>query len=119
VSNTFASGKNALGVCDRCGFQYRLRTLKALTIKANKVNLLVCTTCWEPDQPQLSLGMYPVFDPQGLHNPRNDRSYYAPAPGGDGGSRITEWGWNPVGLQDAPVGFVNSLVSQALVGTLS
>ena len=39
------------------------------------VNILVCPTCWEPDQPQLSLGLYPVNDPQAVRNPRPDVSY--------------------------------------------
>ena len=35
---------------------------------------MVCPSCWEPDQPQNQLGMYPVDDPQALRNPRTDNS---------------------------------------------
>ena len=85
----FASGKRAIAVCDRCGFQYKLKQLKPLTIKTEQVNIMVCPTCWEPDQPQLQLGMYVIEDPQALRNPRPDNSYEE--------SRNTQWGWAPVG----------------------
>ena len=87
--------------------------------------MLVCPTCWEPDQPQLQLGMYPVDDPQGVRNPRPDRSYVASGPLADGflgeGSRVIQWGWNPVGGGYTPIdgGTPNYLVSQALVGTVT
>jgi len=117
MGNKFASGKNAIAMCDRCGFQFKLKQLKGLVIKTKNVNILVCPSCWEPDQPQLQLGMYPVDDPQGLRNPRKDTSYLLggltglqietvnpPDPDGEdafglpsGGSRIIQWGWAPVG----------------------
>lgn len=116
----FAAGKIAIAECDRCGFKYKLKELKKLVIKTKNINLLVCPTCWEPDQPQLQLGMYPVSDPIALRNPRKDTSYYvaglnglqtepltAPTNNVDafgyptGGSRIIQWGWNPVGLDNA------------------
>jgi hypothetical protein len=76
MSNTFAVGKYAFGFCDRCSFRYDLAELKTLTIKTKNVNIRVCPECWEEDQPQLQLGMYPVFDPQALRNPLPDTSYY-------------------------------------------
>jgi len=96
MSNQFASGKYAIAECDRCGQRYKLKQLRKLTIKAKQVNILVCPECWEPDQPQLLIGMYPVNDPQAVRNPRSDTSYVV---SGDdsGGSRIFQWGWNPVG----------------------
>ncbi len=112
MGNRFASGKIAISECDRCGFQYRLKELRTLIIKTKNVNLLVCRECWEEDQPQLQLGMYPVDDPQGLRNPRPDTTYITAGttgiqimsgagPLGDGtpsgGSRIIQWGWAPVG----------------------
>lgn len=96
MGNRFSSGKNSIAECDRCGFRYKLKELKSLVIKTKNVNLMVCPQCWEPDQPQLQLGMYPVNDPQGVRNPRPDNSYIV---SGDdsGGSRIFQWGWEPVG----------------------
>jgi hypothetical protein len=111
----YASGKNAIAQCDRCNFRYPLKQLRRLVIKTKNVNILVCPECWEPDQPQLSLGLYPVNDPQAIRNPRPDSpSYYQSGLNGlqiteqtgtgvdstgvpMGGSRIIQWGWNPVG----------------------
>jgi hypothetical protein len=101
MGSKFASGQNALAICDRCGFRFRAKQLKQLIIKTKNVNLLVCGECWESDQPQLQLGMYPIEDPQALRNPRPDSTYLQAGIGSDGqptqGSRIIEWGWAPVG----------------------
>lgn len=101
MGNRFANGKWAIAECDRCGQRYKLRQLKPLVIKTKQINILVCPECWEPDQPQLQLGMYPVDDPQGLRNPRRDLSYTQSGITSDGsigeGSRVFQWGWNPVG----------------------
>ena len=75
MGNRFASGKNAISICDRCGFQFKLTELRKEIIKTKNYNLLVCKTCWDPDHPQLQLGMYPVDDPQALRNPRPDTTY--------------------------------------------
>jgi hypothetical protein len=101
VGNKFANGTRAIAICDRCGFQFRLSALRELIIKTKKVNIKVCSECWEEDQPQLQLGMYPVEDPQALRNPRRDNTYVQSGlladgePGG--GSRDIQWGWAPVG----------------------
>ena len=114
MGNRFASGKNSIAMCDRCGQQYKLTALRQEVIKTKLYNLMVCDTCWDPDQPQLQLGMYPVDDPQAVREPRPDVSYQASgtsglqilttnstAPDGfgfpEGGSRVFQWGWNPVG----------------------
>ena len=113
MGNRFASGKYAIAQCDRCDQRFKLKVLKMEIIKTKNYNLLVCPECWDPDQPQLQLGMFPVDDPQALRNPRPDRSYVLSGtsglqivPTGNGelgtgtveaGSRIFQWGWNPVG----------------------
>jgi hypothetical protein len=101
MPSQFSSGKNSIAECDRCGFRFKLAQLKGLVIKTKNVNIMVCPECWEPDQPQLLLGMYPVNDPQAVRNPRPDVSYVTSGVGDDGypsgGSRIIQWGWNPVG----------------------
>jgi hypothetical protein len=101
VGNRFAAGKHAISECDRCGQRFKLKVLKTEIIKTKKYDLLVCPACWDPDHPQLQLGMYPVDDPQALRNPRPDRSYVVSGLLADGesggGSRIFQWGWNPVG----------------------
>jgi hypothetical protein len=97
----YASGKNAIAECDRCGQRYKLKELTRLVIKTKTVNILVCPECWEPDQPQLQLGLYPVNDPQAVREPRGDTSYAVSGLGTDGyaqdGSRQFQWGWAPVG----------------------
>lgn len=125
MPNRFASGKWAIAECDRCAQRYKLKELKRLTIKTKNVNILVCPTCWEPDQPQLQLGMYPVDDPQALRNPRPDNSYLQSGLGVDGfpgeGSRVLQWGWAPVGLNN-PLGLTglqNTLVGRGVVGTVT
>jgi hypothetical protein len=138
VGNRFASGKHAIAECDRCGLRYKLKELKKQVLKTKTYNLLVCPTCWDPDQPQLQLGMYPVDDPQGLRDPRPDLSYYqagytglqitntpssAEESNGDpsGGSRVFQWGWRPVGGASAnDAGLTpNYLVSAGVVGTVT
>jgi hypothetical protein len=120
MPSKYASGKKAIAECDRCGFRYKLKELKQLVIKTKNVNLLVCPTCWEPDQPQLQLGMYPVNDPQAVRNPRPDNSYVL---SGDdyGGSRIFEWGWEPVGGSRAYASALtpNSLALGITLGTVT
>jgi hypothetical protein len=97
----YASGKHAIAECDRCGEYYKLRELKKLVIKTKQVNILVCPECWDPDHPQLHLGMYPVNDPQAIREPRVDTTYVVSGIGvngsAGGGSRVIQWGWNPVG----------------------
>jgi hypothetical protein len=114
MGNRFASGKWAIAECDRCDGRFKLKVLKREIIKTKNYELLVCPECWDPDQPQLQLGMFPVDDPQGLRNPRPDRSYVTSGTtglqilNGSGtskleqgfqgeGSRDIQWGWNPVG----------------------
>jgi len=77
VSNLYASNKRALGICDRCGFQYKLKELKSEVVKHTKNNLLVCKDCFDPPHPQDFLGEKPIYDPQSLRNPRPDSGEYA------------------------------------------
>ena len=116
MGNKFASGKRALATCDRCGQTVRLKTLKELVVKTKKTNLRVCGACWEPDQPQLLLGMYPVSDPQALRNPRADQSIGAT---GDRSSRDFQWGWAPVGGSFSTTPTPNNLVATTSVGTVT
>ena len=101
MPNKFASGKHAIAECDRCGERYKLHSLKIETLKTKPFKIKVCKTCWDPDQPQLQLGMYPVNDPQAIREPRPDVSYYSAGTNNAGyptdGSRDIQWGWSPVG----------------------
>jgi hypothetical protein len=101
MPNRFASGKYAIAECDRCGQRYKLQQLRKQVVKTKIYDIKVCPTCWDPDQPQLQLGMYPVNDPQAVREPRPDTSYQVSGLLDDGynggGSRIFQWGWAPVG----------------------
>lgn len=125
MANRFASGKRAIAECDRCGQQFKLKKLKTEIVKTKKYELLVCPECWDPDQPQLQLGMYPVEDPQALRNPRRDTTYVTSGLNANGnvsgGSRDIQWGWAPVGgarLFDGSL-TPNYLVATTFVGTVS
>ena len=133
MGNRFSSGKNAIAECDRCGFRYKLKERKKLTIKTKQVSIIVGPTCWEPDQPQLQLGMYPVSDPQAVREPRPDNSYRQAGYTGlqltvntdfgdpSGGSRVFQWGWAPVGGASGfdEVLTPNYLVAQSPVGIVT
>jgi hypothetical protein len=134
MGNRYASGKFAIAECDRCGQQFKLKKLKTEIIKTKLYQLKVCSECWDPDHPQLLLGMFPVEDPQALREPRPDTTYVTAGLNGlqnsptspdngspTGGSRDTQWGWYPVGGSrgfDAVL-TPNFLVGAANVGTVS
>jgi hypothetical protein len=136
MPSKYASGKYAIAECDRCGQRYKLKELKKLVVKTQLYNVKVCPSCWDPDQPQLQLGMYPVNDPQAVHEPRPDVSYQVSGNSGlqiglagstsindygvpEGGSRIFQWGWNPVGgaMDDGLT--PNDLVVDCQIGTVT
>jgi hypothetical protein len=120
MANRFASGKNSIAMCDRCGAQFKLTELRKEIIKTKTYNLLVCSSCWDPDQPQLQLGMYPVDDPQAVRNPRHDSTYVTSGVNVNGypagGSRDIQWGWRPIGGASS---FDTGLTPNYLVGTTS
>ena len=114
MPNQFASGKYAIAECDRCAQRYKLKELRTQTVKTKPFKVKVCPSCWDPDHPQLQLGMYPVNDPQAVREPRPDVSYQVSGQNGlqllltdsvsedgfgypESGSRVFQWGWNPVG----------------------
>lgn len=136
MPSKYASGKHSIAECDRCGQRYKLKELKKQILKTHVYNVKVCPSCWDPDQPQLQLGMYPVNDPQAVHEPRPDVSYQVSGNSGlqigltgstsvvdygvpEGGSRIFQWGWNPVGgaMDDGLT--PNDLVVDCQIGTVT
>ena len=76
MANRFATGKIALGICDRCGLTYYLKELRKEIVKGKINNLKVCPDCFDPDHPQLHLGELPIDDPQALRDPRPDQADY-------------------------------------------
>jgi hypothetical protein len=138
MPNRFASGKFAIAECDRCAQRYKLKELRTQVVKTRPFKIKVCPECWDPDQPQLQLGMYPVNDPQAVREPRPDVSYRVSGNSGlqvddtnlpiklgfgtpEGGSRIFQWGWAPVGgarADDAGL-TPNNLVLGITLGTVT
>ena len=130
MPSKYASGKNSIAECDRCGQRYMLKELKKQVLKTKLYNIKVCPSCFDPDQPQLQLGMYPVNDPQAVREPRPDVSYQQSGTNGlqininggtgvygfgepDMGSRVFQWGWAPVGGARS---FDNPLTPNDLIG---
>lgn len=117
MGNRYSSGKFAIAECDVCGQRYKLKQLQQLIVKTKPTNIMACPECWNPDHPQLQLGMYPVVDPQAVRNPRPDTSRGALS----NGSRDYQWGWAPVGGSsqfDAAL-TPNYLVATTRVGTVT
>lgn len=138
MPSKFASGKYAIAQCDRCDGRYKLTELRIQILKTKPYRIKVCKTCWDPDHPQLSLGLYPVNDPQAVREPRPDVSYLQSGNNGlqtninggtnpdgfgypDMGSRVFQWGWNPVGgasYFDSAL-TPNDLIGQGQIGTVT
>lgn len=136
MPNKFASGKYAIAQCDRCDQRYKLKELRTQTVKTKPFKIKVCKSCWDPDHPQLQLGMYPVNDPQAVREPRPDLSYYVSGTSGlqelltdsnsiqgigypEGGSRVIQWGWNPVGMGNDGGLTPNTLLASGQVGIVT
>jgi len=77
MATRFASSRKARGICDVCGFDYKLTELKNVYVKGRNTNTKACRECWDYDHPQLKLGEFPVDDPQAIRDPRPDNAEYA------------------------------------------
>lgn len=138
MPNKYASGKYSIAECDRCAQRYMLKELRIQTLKTKPYRVKVCKTCWDPDHPQLQIGMYPVNDPQAVREPRPDVSYYVSGESGfnelltnsnsqlgygypEAGSRVIQWGWAPVGgARENDTGLTpNDLICIGQVGTVT
>lgn len=90
---SYAQGKHALGICDRCGLQYKLNTLRK-----EWTGFKVCVECYETKHPQLST-RHNISDAIALREARPDQvplvTVYAQAPGASA--------FSAVGMQPAPV----------------
>ena len=102
MAGSFASSPWALGVCDRCGFTYKLRDLKTERYNLRLTGLKVCNTCWDSDHPQLQRGRISTLDPQNLRDPRPDT--------GEGGSTGL-FGWGAVGHELTKVSVATGTVT--------
>lgn len=116
MSGGFASGKYAFGFCDRCG---RRQDLAGLRKETEESSIRVCDECFEQEHPQLDFSKIQTGDSQSIRNARPDQSLYALGNEGAGGSRMTQWGWNPVGGSQESDLTPNDLVCDHEVGTVT
>ena len=68
----YAKSKKALGICDRCGFTYKLRELIYEVEDETRNGLRVCKSCLDRAHRQLQVGRLNTSDPMALFNPRPD-----------------------------------------------
>lgn len=91
---SFASGKHALAVCDRCGQDCRYLDLQEEFIRGIAQNNNICPSCYDPDHPQNWYGSDTFVDHEGLEDPNPEafdevRSLSGWNPVGAGGNVIT------------------------------
>lgn len=92
---TFASGKNALAICDRCGHEVAYSDLREETVKGIPQGNAVCGSCYDEDHPQNWVGQNVVVDNEGLRDPKPEpnlsetRSLAGWSPVGAPGNRLT------------------------------
>lgn len=107
MSKNFASEKKAFGFCDRCAQRYPLKKLRTYVVKGSVINQRVCPECWDPDHPQLWVGIIgsqkATNDPQALRNPRPDTNL--------NDSRGL-FAWNPVATQTITMTVNSVIISQ-------
>jgi len=119
---TFANGKFALAICDRCGQQY-----KYLELKQEWNGLFTCPECFEPKHPQLDPPYHPA-DAVALHDPRPARqepvTVFVGAPGdssfeSDGMQPVTQTKKLFIGtnIGDVTIGVVTSTTYTVTVGS--
>ena len=102
----FASGKNALAISDRSGFQYPYRLMRR-----EWNGLLVGPDEFEPKHPQLG-PFRKVSDPQALVDSRPEQDLE--------GQRSTQYGFNPVGFKTIDgITEESDLVGTGQVGTVT
>lgn len=98
---SYASGKYALGICDKTGFQYKLKDLRYEYVNGVRTGRRVGYDVLDPDHPQNHIGEVDTTDPQSLRDPRpptnNDRGLF---------------GWRPVGN---PADFMQSFTGKVQV----
>lgn len=70
----YANPAKARGICDRCGFAYKLSQLREEFVRGRSNGLLTCPECWDADHPQNYAGLRDVTDAQSLRNPRPENN---------------------------------------------
>ena len=107
MATRFASYKRAFGFCDRCGQRYDLKKLKKYYIMGKLINSKVCPECWDPDHPQIWVGVIggqkASNDPQAIREPRPDENRNA---------SCSNFAFNPVATLPAVLELNNVFVTE-------
>lgn len=74
MSGPFASGRKARGICDVCGFSYKLQELREVVKNRVPTGVKACPKCWDPHHPQDDHGLYRVEDAQAIQGSRSDKA---------------------------------------------
>ena len=105
--STYAKGSQALGLCDRSGFEYPLKDLIDEYVDGQPTGLRIGRDYVDPDHPQLRLGDVDANDPQTLRDPRPEFADLIASRG--------LYSWNPVGVggmgMEGQVGNVKVVIS--------
>ena len=107
MATRFASYKRAFGFCDRCGQRYDLKKLKKFFIMGKLINEKVCPECYDPDHPQLWVGIIGgqkvANDPQALREPRPDTNR---------NDSCSNFAYNPVATQQVNIYLNNVFITE-------
>jgi hypothetical protein len=99
---TYAAGKHALAICDRCGFSKKYsKLIKEWT------GFKVCSECYEPKNPQLNPPRN-VADPEALKSPRPPTNLEE--------QRDIQYSFDPVGFSGDEALTINPLRGNGEVG---
>lgn len=98
----FATGKHALGICDRCGFSFKLNSLRFQQVDGRMTALKVCRSCLDIDNEQWQVRLLDLTDNEALRDPRPEEAFAVLAPALEWGEGVPlEWGayrritWGP------------------------
>lgn len=99
MTTPYASGRRALGICDRCGRTCDYKALQYQIFDQKNQQIKVCPECLDEDQPQLQVGRIPINDPQALYQPRPDTGIQGNQ------TKNSRWlfAWDPVGSNLFPM----------------
>ena len=88
----YATGKYALGICDRCGFSFKLNSLRFQQVDGRMTTLKVCRSCLDIDNEQWQVRLLDLTDNESLRDPRPDE-IIIPGPALQWGPDLPlEWG---------------------------
>lgn len=67
---TFAVGRKAIALCERCGFECKYQDLREEYKRGLPQGNAICPRCYDPDHPQEWAGQDTLVDHEALYDPR-------------------------------------------------